>query len=162
PGLPSLRGYPGFEALNIHSPERVASNARHSIQRNQFSRGLPLRRFRPPIPAHIEFRERRPVLMRSALFNGVIADVRGPFFSSGNWWENNRWWREEWDIQTSDGTLYRIFRPAEDGETVGRSCPVRVPPARAARPTWVASRTVENAEPCPGGMPDNSSGFQAW
>src|SRR5205085_7230566 len=78
-------------------------------------RGLPLRRFRPPLPARVEFRERRPMLMRSAIFNGVIADARGPFFSSGNWWESNRWWREEWDIQTADGNLYRIFRSA--GET---------------------------------------------
>ena len=68
--------------------------------------------------------------MRSALFNGVIVDIRGPFFSSGNWWENNRWWREEWDIQTADGNLYRIFRAAEEvGETVGRvSCSVREDP----------------------------------
>jgi protein ImuB len=210
PGLPSLRGYPGLEASNIHNPERVEPSARRprvhrklqrssnahwdhepsipqnvnecapspwgegqgegchdlilqpAIERNQFSRGLTMRRFRPPIPAHIEIRGCRPVLMRSAIFNGVITDVRGPFFSSGNWWENNRWWREEWDIQTADGNLYRIFRPVEDGETVGRSCPVRVPPARAARPVRVAPRTVENAEPCPGGTPDNSPGFQAW
>jgi hypothetical protein len=50
--------------------------------------------------------------MRSAVFNGIIADARGPFFNSGNWWENNRWWREEWDIEAADGSLYRIFRPA--------------------------------------------------
>jgi len=92
--------------------------------------------------------------MRSSVFNGVIADARGPFFSSGNWWENNRWWREEWDIQTSDGNLYRIFRAtrADGARTVGRaSCPVRVAP-----------RAVENAEACPGGTLDNSPGFQAW
>jgi protein ImuB len=78
-------------------------------------RGLPLRRLRPPLCARVEFREHRPVLMRSAIFNGVIADARGPFFNSGDWWENNRWCHEEWDVQTSDGNLYRIFRPA--GET---------------------------------------------
>jgi protein ImuB len=130
PGLPSLRGYPGIEASNVHNPERVASSARHStVHGIQFLRGLPLRRFRPPLPARIEIRERSPVLMRSTLFNGVIADVRGPFLSSGNWWENNRWEREEWDIQTSDGTLYRIFRAAKEvGETVGRACSMRGAP----------------------------------
>jgi protein ImuB len=97
-------------------------------------RGLPMRRFRPPLPARVEICQHRPLRMRSTVFNGVIADVRGPFFSSGNWWENNRWWREEWDIQTADGTLYRIFRAAEEvGETVGRvSCPERAAPVRVA------------------------------
>ena len=27
---------------------------------------------------------------------------------SGNWWEQ-LWAREEWDVQTTDGRLYRIF-----------------------------------------------------
>jgi protein ImuB len=106
---------------------------RPSVHTKQFPSGLPLRRFRPVLPARIETREHCPVLMCSPVFNGVIADVRGPFFSSGNWWENNRWWREEWDIQTADGNLYRIFRAAEEvGETVGRDCPVRVAPVRTA------------------------------
>jgi hypothetical protein len=116
----------------------VTSSSDHWNVRNtnsafgkQFPSGLPLRRFRPPLPARIELREQRPVLMRSAIFNGIIADIRGPFFSSGNWWENNRWYREEWDIQTANGNLYRIFRAAEEvGETVGRVCPVRVTPVR--------------------------------
>ncbi len=117
PGLPSLRGYPGSEVSNVHNPETIAPGApRSRIYGEQFPRGLPLRRYRPPSPARVEFRERRPALMRSAVFNGAIAHTRGPFFSSGNWWENNRWWREEWDIQTSDGNLYRIFRPAGEND----------------------------------------------
>src|SRR5207302_1266868 len=72
-------------------------------------RGLQLRRFRPPLLARIEFREQRPALIRSAVCNGAIADRRGPFFCSGNWWDNGRWWRQEWDVQTADGAMYRIF-----------------------------------------------------
>jgi len=127
----------------------------HSVHGKQIPRGLPLRRFRPPLPARIETRERRPVLIRSGVFNGVIADVRGPFLSSGNWWENNCWWREEWDIQTSDGNLYRIFRAAEDvGETVGRSCPVRVAPVRAALapPTIATLDSNEHDSPAQSGI----------
>lgn len=113
---PGFRGTscPGVEAPKFHNPERVAPNACCSINKNQISHGLPLRRFRPPLSARIEIRGQRPVLVRSAVFNGVISDARGPFFSSGDWWENNRWWREEWDIQTADGSLYRIFHSAEE------------------------------------------------
>jgi protein ImuB len=74
---------------------------------------LPLRRLRPPLPSHIEFREDKPVLLRSHLFVGPIVETRGPFFSSGNWWDSARWAREEWDVETADGSLFRIFRCSE-------------------------------------------------
>jgi protein ImuB len=72
-------------------------------------RGPQLRRFRPPLPARVEFRERYPALIRSAVCNGTIADRRGPFLTSGNWWDDGQWWREEWDVQLADGRIYRIF-----------------------------------------------------
>ncbi|HEX4262938.1 MAG TPA: DNA polymerase Y family protein [Verrucomicrobiae bacterium] len=74
---------------------------------------LPLRRFRPPLPSHIEFRDEKPVLLRSHVFIGPIVEMRGPFFSSGNWWDSGRWAREEWDVETSDGSLFRIFRSSD-------------------------------------------------
>jgi protein ImuB len=74
---------------------------------------LPLRRFRPPLPSHIEFREEKPALLRSQVFIGPIVETRGPFFSSGNWWDASRWEREEWDVETSDGSLFRIFRSGD-------------------------------------------------
>lgn len=76
--------------------------------------GPGLRRFRPPQPAHFEFRAERPVLIRSEAYTGAITRTRGPFFSSGNWWDDQRWAREEWDIETADGPLLRIIR-SEDG-----------------------------------------------
>ena len=75
--------------------------------------GLCLRRFRPAISAFVEFRERRPALVRSSVFNGAIVDLRGPFVSSGDWWDRNRWECEEWDVQASDGALYRISRSSD-------------------------------------------------
>ena len=74
---------------------------------------LPLRRFRPPLPSHVEFREEKPTLLRSHIFVGPIVETRGPFFSSGNWWDSGRWAREEWDVETSDGSLFRIFRSSD-------------------------------------------------
>lgn len=74
-----------------------------------------LRRFRPPLPAHFEFRGEKPALIRSKIFTGAVAETRGPFFNSGNWWDDHRWAREEWDVETSDGSLLRIFR-SNDGD----------------------------------------------
>ncbi len=75
--------------------------------------GLALRRFRPAVPARIEFRGARPALVRSSALNLVAAEVRGPFRSSGNWWDLHAWAREEWDIETPDGVLCRIYRTSE-------------------------------------------------
>lgn len=72
--------------------------------------GLALRRFRPPVPALVELRERRPSLIRSSVVSGAVIDCRGPYFSSGDWWDRNVWEREEWDVQAGNGTLYRIYR----------------------------------------------------
>lgn len=77
------------------------------------SPGLSLRRLRPPQPAQCEFRREKPALMRSEIVTGAVIDARGPFFSSGNWWDDGRWAREEWDVETSNGLLLRIFRSGD-------------------------------------------------
>jgi protein ImuB len=74
---------------------------------------LQLRRFRPPRPSHVEFRDHKPALLRSEVFTSAIVETRGPFFSSGNWWDAACWAREEWDVETSDGSLFRIFKSSE-------------------------------------------------
>jgi protein ImuB len=75
--------------------------------------GLPLRRFRPPLPATIEFtaEQRKPTYVATAAFQGEIAAVRGPWRSSGDWWQQDRAWaRMEWDIALAAGGLYRLLR----------------------------------------------------
>lgn len=77
--------------------------------------GPQLRRLRPPVSAHFEFRQEKPALIRSESFTGAVAAARGPFFGSGNWWDDARWAREEWDIETVDGLLLRIFTSNQGG-----------------------------------------------
>ena len=74
---------------------------------------LQLRRFRPPLPAHLEFQDGNPVRVHAQNLGGTVTDARGPYFSSGNWWDDNRWAREEWDVETAEGLLLRIFRSSE-------------------------------------------------
>jgi protein ImuB len=71
-------------------------------------RGMPLRRFRPPLSASVRLKEGAPVFLNSSGPRGSIVKSQGPWRDSGNWWQS-LWAREEWDIQTKDGALYRIF-----------------------------------------------------
>ncbi|HEX9047791.1 MAG TPA: hypothetical protein VF988_12260, partial [Verrucomicrobiae bacterium] len=90
---------PNFEFVPVHDTQNPLE-----------SDGLQLRRFRPPLPAQFEFRENQPVQIRCPVFIGAITGTRGPFVSSGNWWDDSRWAREEWDVATDDGRLLRIYR----------------------------------------------------
>ncbi|MDA1278355.1 MAG: DNA polymerase Y family protein [Verrucomicrobia bacterium] len=40
--------------------------------------------------------------------NTRIENAQGPWRSSGNWWDDQPWQRDEWDVQARDGTLYRL------------------------------------------------------
>jgi protein ImuB len=75
--------------------------------------GPPLRRFRPPAPAVVEMRSERPALLRSGPFTGPISRASGPWRASGQWWDAQGWAREEWDVQTWRGDLFRLARQDE-------------------------------------------------
>jgi len=66
-----------------------------------------LRRFRPALSASVLLDENIPAHLRSAQINGEVADQRGPYFLSGNWWDEKSWARAEWDLQLGNGDLVR-------------------------------------------------------
>jgi protein ImuB len=113
---PENVGTPVLEAT--HRPDvfrmrRPDFDVIHHSQVKTQNAGLQLRRFRPPLPAHFEFLENSPALVRSEWFRGPVTGTHGPFLSSGQWWDDHRWTREEWDIEMAGGILIRIFRSDE-------------------------------------------------
>jgi len=109
-GTPVVEATHRPDVFRIRRPDFDA--VQHSPVKTQ-SAGLQLRRFRPPLPAHFEFRQDRPALVRSESFRGAVTNSRGPFLSSGRWWDDERWAREEWDIEIAGGILVRVFRSNE-------------------------------------------------
>lgn len=76
--------------------------------------GLPLRRFRPPLPARLEFTEDRPTYLWTEHIRGEISSHTNAWPSSGEWWQNDRAWsRTEWDIALAEGGLYRLLQIGE-------------------------------------------------
>jgi protein ImuB len=66
-----------------------------------------LRRFRPAVSAFVLQHADTPSHVRSAEMSGKIIDERGPYFLSGNWWDEKSWARAEWDLQLQNGELVR-------------------------------------------------------
>ena len=83
--------------------------------------GLPLRRFRPPLPAQVHVVEAQvpqPEYIVSEHAHGRVVEAQGPYRISGNWWEQE-WSAEEWDVQMADGGLYRVSRHGESWNVEG-------------------------------------------
>jgi protein ImuB len=66
-----------------------------------------LRRFRPAVSASVLQDEKTPAHVRSAEISEKIIAQRGPYFLSGNWWDEKSWSRAEWDLQLQNGELVR-------------------------------------------------------
>jgi protein ImuB len=68
-----------------------------------------VRALRPPLPAQIEMRGGRPDSLRSAIANGRVLEIAGPWRTSGNWWsERERFAFDHYDVVVSDGTAVRL------------------------------------------------------
>jgi protein ImuB len=77
------------------------------------SRGLSLRRFRPPRPAHVFTIDHRPASVVIEDFNAPLGESSGPWVASGEWWDHQAWERTEWEVESSDGRLYRLFQQGD-------------------------------------------------
>ncbi|HEY3860733.1 MAG TPA: DNA polymerase Y family protein [Verrucomicrobiae bacterium] len=114
-GSPQLSASLRPDSFRMAAPEFSSGKTPLPVapRENSIRQGLQLRRFRPPLAAHVEFRGNQPALIHSQRCRGPVVATQGPFASSGDWWEPGRSWaREEWDVQTEAG-LYRVFRSPE-------------------------------------------------
>lgn len=68
-----------------------------------------LRRFRAPLSASVLSAENKPVHLQSSQITGEVREHAGPYYFSGNWWDENSWARAEWDLQLENGALCRCY-----------------------------------------------------
>jgi len=72
------------------------------------------RYFRPPLPAKVELQQDRPTRLSASGIHGNILNVAGPWRTSGDWWTQSAWDRDEWDITLASGALYRVYREPDE------------------------------------------------
>jgi len=99
-------------------PETPTNNrARASIDAVPASTGsafLGLRVFRPPLRAEVEAPSGLPSRITARGVRGAVLSMAGPWRNSGEWWTDDAWSRDEWDVVLSDGSIYRIYRDYQE------------------------------------------------
>ena len=105
------------EILNTHRPDA------HRLRPCAFEPGEPgdaakassrlaFRYFRPAVAARVTVRG--GVLQRvvSARVSGAVLEAAGPWRTSGEWWADTKWNRDEWDVVLEDWAIYRLYLAA--------------------------------------------------
>src|SRR5580658_1781239 len=62
-------------------------------------RATGFRLFRPALPASVELREGCPVRVGFRGMRGNVVAASGPWRSSGDWWREDAWQNDEWDLE---------------------------------------------------------------
>src|SRR5579864_124058 len=59
---------------------------------------IAFRLFRPEWPAKVELRESCPTYIIFRGMRGIITTASGPWRTSGDWWREDAWQQDEWDV----------------------------------------------------------------
>jgi protein ImuB len=104
-GTPELRNTyrPDAFQINLYTVA-TGSNTAQSPK----DPALVLRRFRPARIAQVVLRDETPLKIWSQNIKGNVLASTGPWRTSGDWWQVESWFCDEWDIALSDGALYRL------------------------------------------------------
>lgn len=112
---------PDAFAMKKFAPEEATGKSTRST--NASPPLTALRIFRPPLPAKVELRDGAPAAVIANAQRGTVVALAGPWRTSGEWWTEHAWSREEWDVALSlktksreDFVLYRLFRDNEKNE----------------------------------------------
>jgi protein ImuB len=114
------------EKLNTHKPDSVRlrmptfdwSETGRSEDKH-LRIGVPLRRYRPALPIEVQLARGKPTWICGHAVTGPVSVARGPWRTSGNWWNVERWDVQEWDVELEDGGLYRLALNAGRWVVVG-------------------------------------------
>ncbi len=103
------------QRLNTHRPDAFRLTAL-TLQQDTPPQGggeilrLVIRIFRPALEARVRLVELAPKTIFAPGVKGAVVRSAGPWKTSGEWWADTAWSREEWDVALDDGGLYRIYQ----------------------------------------------------
>ncbi len=68
---------------------------------------MALRGFCPPLPARVQVRAGRPMRVSFRGVRGEVVSASGPWRTSGDWWREDGWEQEEWDVALQNSSVVR-------------------------------------------------------
>jgi protein ImuB len=83
-------------ASGVETPDKKAS-LMSELKLRPAKSGFRL--FRPALPASVELREGCPVRVGFRGMRGDVVAASGPWRSSGDWWREDAWQNDEWDLE---------------------------------------------------------------
>ena len=109
---------------DFHKRRKKTAPNRQSAIGNQPSLGF--RVFRPPLRAVVQVDRGLPVQIsawdKQRSVYGRVVEAAGPWRTTGDWWRDDRWARDEWDVALELGkagvhqqAVYRIYRELKNG-----------------------------------------------
>ena len=122
--LPPIPSPSPHRYVSLSPPHPLAPSPRRSPSPSL----LGFRVFRPPLRTQVEAPEGWPARIKTPAaagrsIRGKVLRMAGPWRTSGDWWSEDVWVRDEWDVAISGseatherGTLYRIYRDLRSDE----------------------------------------------
>lgn len=108
-GSPSLvdTWHPGeFQMQRFQAPLEVRENVRDDrgsadsrARCQNFKPSASFRVFRPPMPAALDLHAGRPVRVVFQGLRGEVSAASGPWRTTGDWWREDGWQQDEWDLE---------------------------------------------------------------
>ena len=96
---PGAIGIERFSACKEETKNRRRAAAAEAAENSTARTALALRVFRPEWMAKVEMREECPARIYFRGLRGKIAAASGPWRSSGDWWREDAWRHDEWDVE---------------------------------------------------------------
>ena len=99
------------------------SNRQSAIPTSRDRQCLGFRMFRPPVRAVVEISNGLPKQVsawgKQRSVYGRVVNLAGPWRTSGDWWRDDCWARDEWDValesNRDQAAVYRIYRELNSG-----------------------------------------------
>jgi protein ImuB len=108
-GMTSFQGVMGLGGCGVRKNDQHPLTPNPSTP-NPLIVALALRAIRPPLAIEVFCECDRPAFVRGDRFAGRVVHAAGPWRVQGQWWKDDRYARDYYDAQLSDGCVYRLYR----------------------------------------------------
>jgi protein ImuB len=108
-----IRRFAPVASYRLPVARKTGKNSKPETRNPKLACKLAMRRYRPPLRANVLTHAGEPVRVSFLNVRGEVTACAGPWRTSGEWWSNDAWSRDEWDVAVQQKTglaLYRMYR----------------------------------------------------